>query len=258
MKFVFQFIAEWDFYWFRTPLQVVTLPLKFILLHWPIVLLNPTSRHHLLLLIWMELNWIHLPVHLVVLWHWFDLMSLIQVYFVVLWRGCVVLWRGWCGTLKTVVCYFEEGDVVLWRWWCGTLKMAMWYFKEGVVVLWRGRCGTLKRMVWYFEEGGVVLWRGWCGTLKRAVWYFEEGGVELWRGRWWYFEDGDVVPWRDWCWYFDVIEVCGLKYKYYNKSWLNLYKYGMHFTIVCFFIPFYTQVWVSQPINYRVFSKGLI
>ena len=40
-------------------------------------------------------------------------------------------------TLKMVMWYFEEGDVVLWRGWCGTLKM-VWYFEEGCVVLWRG------------------------------------------------------------------------------------------------------------------------
>ena len=68
--------------------------------------------------------------------------------------------------------FFEEGDVILWRGWCGTLKRAMWYFEEGDVVFWRG----------YFHESVVVLWRGLCGTLKRALWYFEEGGVVLWRG----------------------------------------------------------------------------
>ena len=56
--------------------------------------------------------------------------------------------------------YFEEGSVVLWRGWCGTLKRVVWYFEEGGVVLWRGWCGTLKRVVWYFEEGDMVLWRG--------------------------------------------------------------------------------------------------
>ena len=97
-------------------------------------------------------------------------------------EGGVVLWRGWCSTLKRVVWYFEEGGVVLWRGWCGTLKRVVWFFEEGDVVLWRWWCGTLKRVVWYFEEGGVVLWIEWCGTLKRVVWYFEEDGVVLWRG----------------------------------------------------------------------------
>ena len=68
-----------------------------------------------------------------------------------------------------VVWYFEEGGVVLWRGWCATLKMVVWYFEEGGVVLWRGWCGTSKRVVWHFEEGGVVLWRGWCATLKMVV-----------------------------------------------------------------------------------------
>ena len=90
-----------------------------------------------------------------------------------------LLWRGWYGTLKTVVWYFEEGCVVLWRGLCGILKRVVWYFEEGGVVLWRGLCGTLNSVVWYSEEGGMVLWRGWYGTLKRVVWYFEEGCVVL-------------------------------------------------------------------------------
>ena len=109
-------------------------------------------------------------------------------------EGCVVLWRGWCGTLKRVVWYFEEGGVVLWRMWCGTLKRVVWYFEEGVVVIWRGLCGPLKRVVWYnfnafvqphkFGEVMIALpciWWGLCCTLKWVV-YFEEGGVVLWRG----------------------------------------------------------------------------
>ena len=33
-----------------------------------------------------------------------------------------LLWRvPWCGTLKRIVWFFEEGSVVLWIWWCGTL-----------------------------------------------------------------------------------------------------------------------------------------
>ena len=58
--------------------------------------------------------------------------------------------------------YFEEGVVVLWRGWCGSLK---------------GLCGTWKRVARFFEEGGVVHSRGWCGTLKRVLWYFQEVGV---------------------------------------------------------------------------------
>ena len=37
--------------------------------------------------------------------------------------------------------------------WCGTLKMVVWYFEEGGVVVLRGWYGTLERVVWYFEEG---------------------------------------------------------------------------------------------------------
>ena len=70
----------------------------------------------------------------------------------------MALWRGWHGTLKRAVWYFEDGGMALWRGWYGT-------FEEGGVVLWRWWYGTLKRVVWYFEEGGVVLWRGWCGTI---------------------------------------------------------------------------------------------
>ena len=49
-----------------------------------------------------------------------------------------------------VVWYIEQGGVVLLRGWCGTLKMVLCHFEEVGVVL-------LKRVVWYFEEGGVVL-----------------------------------------------------------------------------------------------------
>ena len=93
--------------------------------------------------------------------------------------------------MKMMAWYFEEGGVLLWRWWCGTLKTVVWYLENDVVVLWKGWCGTLrwccgilKRVMWYFEDDDVVLWYGWCGTLKRVLWYFEEGGV---------------VPWRAWC-----------------------------------------------------------
>ena len=87
----------------------------------------------------------------------------------------VLLWRGWCSTLRMMVWYFEEGCVVLWRRWCGTSKRVVWYCEDGGVVLERGLCGTVKMVVWYFD--------GWCGTLKRVVLYFEEGCVVLWR--WW-------------------------------------------------------------------------
>ena len=48
------------------------------------------------------------------------------------------------------------------RWRCGTLKRVVCYFEE------------LSRAVWFFDEGGAT-----CGTLKRAVCYFEESGVVL-------------------------------------------------------------------------------
>ena len=95
-----------------------------------------------------------------------------------------IVWRGWCGTLKRVVWYFEESGLVLWRGWCGTLKRWCGTLKR-VVVLWRGWYGTLKRVVWYFEEvvwyfeeGCVVLWRGWYVTLKRVC-YFKEGDYTI-------------------------------------------------------------------------------
>ena len=37
-------------------------------------------------------------------------------------KALLVLWRGWCGTMKRVVWYSEESDLVLWRGWCGVLK----------------------------------------------------------------------------------------------------------------------------------------
>ena len=33
----------------------------------------------------------------------------------------------------------DDQGVVLWRGWCGTLKMVVWYFEEGGMVLWKGR-----------------------------------------------------------------------------------------------------------------------
>ena len=72
----------------------------------------------------------------------------------------------WCGTLKRVVWYVEEGDVILWRGWCVTLKRVVYYFEEGDVVLWNGWFITLKRVGCYFETGGLLLCRGWCDTLK--------------------------------------------------------------------------------------------
>ena len=98
----------------------------------------------------------------VILWEW----KICRI-FIINWLDRLPLqYMVWCGTLKRVMWYFEEGDVLLWRGWCGTLKRAVWYFEESGVVLW----GVL----WYFQEGGVVLWR--------VLWYFEEGGVLLWRG----------------------------------------------------------------------------
>ena len=35
-------------------------------------------------------------------------------------------------TLKRVVCYFDGGGVVLWRGWCVTLKMGMCCFDDSV------------------------------------------------------------------------------------------------------------------------------
>ena len=114
----------------------------------------------------------------------------------------MVLWRGWYGTLKRVVRYFEHGCMVLWRGLYGTLKRVVRYFEDGGMVLWRRLYGTLKRVVLYFEEGGMILWRGWHGSLKRVVWYFEEGCMVLWRGLYgtlkrvvWYFEEGGWVVW---------------------------------------------------------------
>ena len=144
-------------------------------------------------------------------------------------EGSAFLWRGWCGTLKSVVWYFENGSVILWRVWYGTLKRVVCYFEEGGVVI---VIKPIWIIVWYsyikyhlylrlkylidvskvstyqcrlVHRFKIVLWRGWYGTLKSVVWYFEEGGVVLWRG-WcgtlkrvvWYFEEGSVVLWRGW------------------------------------------------------------
>ena len=44
------------------------------------------------------------------------------------------------------------------RGWCGTLKRVVWYFEDGGVVLWRGCCGTIKRVLYdalYFWPSSV-------------------------------------------------------------------------------------------------------
>ena len=55
-----------------------------------------------------------------------------------------------CGSLKRAMWYFEEGGmvlfrgyVVLWRGWCSTLERVVLYFEKGGVVV--------------FEEGSMVL-----------------------------------------------------------------------------------------------------
>ena len=47
--------------------------------------------------------------------------------------------------------------MVLSRGWCGTLKMALPYFEEGDAIPSRGWYGTLKRVLPYFEYGGMIL-----------------------------------------------------------------------------------------------------
>ena len=181
-------------------------------------------------------------------------------------EGGVVLWRGWCGTLKRVVWYFEEGCVVLWRGcvvlWrglCGTLMKVVWYFEEGGVVLWRGWCGTLKRVVciWYFEECCVVLWRSWCGTLKRLVRYYEEAGVKLW-GKiskfWNHFQS--QMPW---CWSFLITNpLFTLLFFARNCLLLNILHVIRFFQIFIYLSVFYLQgclplkmsVWVKPRQNH--------
>ena len=87
------------------------------------------------------------------------------------------VWRGFCGYLKRVEWYFEDGGMVLWRGWCGALKRVV-FLRHHIATYEEyqmQRCEGLKRVVWLFKEGWMVLWRGWYGTLKRMVWYFEEG-----------------------------------------------------------------------------------
>ena len=122
------------------------------------------------------------PVDLLVYW------SSATMYVVLLWldgtlkrvvccfeEGGLVFWRGYM-VLQKVMWYFEEFGMVLWRLWCGTLKMVVCYFEKCCM----GLCDTLKRVLWFFEEGDLVLCR--CCTLNRVVCYFEEGCVVLWRG----------------------------------------------------------------------------
>ena len=61
------------------------------------------------------------------------------------------------------MCYFEEGGMQ-----CGTLKSVVWYFEQGCVSL---------------EKGGVLLYIDQCVTLYRWVSYFEKFGVLLHIGR---------------------------------------------------------------------------
>ena len=148
----------------------------------------------------------------------------------------MVLWRGWCGTLKRVMWYFEDGGVVLLHqvtsfftliWYLFEVKFLYsnrYYFfrkcsnrfgwissnettnfsRRAYYVEWIHK-GMLKRVVWYFEEGCVIFWRGW-------LWYFEEGFVALWRGRYGTFDEGCVVLWWGLCdilkrvaWYFEEL-----------------------------------------------------
>ena len=73
--------------------------------------------------------------------------------------------------LLGVMTLLSVGMLFSWNWtkWCGTLKRVVWYFEEGGVVLWRGWCGTLKRVVRYFEEGGVVIWRWRVRVIKTVA-----------------------------------------------------------------------------------------
>ena len=70
----------------------------------------------------------------------------------------MVFWRGWCGTLKRVVWFFEEDGVVLWVPYCIADRFS--FLSLGLEF----PDGILKRVMWYFEEGGLV--------LKRDLWYF--------------------------------------------------------------------------------------
>ena len=101
----------------------------------------------------------------------------------------MLIWGGWLGNLKRVVCYFEEGGVLIWICW-----YAIWIWSYAILkrenvllgrnlvcsaptsggktlgmLIWRGWLSNLKRVGCYFEEGGIHFWRGWCGILKRTV-----------------------------------------------------------------------------------------
>ena len=56
--------------------------------------------------------------------------------------------------IKISLQYFKEGCMVLWRGWYGTLKRVVWYFEEGGVVLWRG---LYSRFLYSSSPGFAIL-----------------------------------------------------------------------------------------------------
>ena len=78
----------------------------------------------------------------------------------------MVLWRGWYGTLKRVVWYFEEGGVVLWRGWYGTLKSVL------MVNLPHPQQQVSGRFYFFFRENGdyiLIPWRVLLAPYKIAA-----------------------------------------------------------------------------------------
>ena len=96
------------------------------------------------------------------------------------WPGGVLLWRGWRGTLKRVVCFFEEDCMVLWRGWCSTSTMIVWYFEEESMVLKyiRNILNILRHRYFFSSGDGNHRNEDWKASTKHVrlvpvVWHFK-------------------------------------------------------------------------------------
>ena len=69
--------------------------------------------------------------------------------------------------------YIQEGDVVHWRGWCGTLKRVVWYFEEGgVVCIWSIYWSGWQRLVWFGQHFLIVFLPGHCSRAACSLSFF--------------------------------------------------------------------------------------